>query len=292
MKARIRTTMKHLFSALFLAASSALAHEEGAPFSGAILDPLVVHHAHIENEQRFNFITSKGVRDRTGQTRNAFAGEFELAYSTPDFRYGFELFVPTLNIPSPTGSGRQSGIGDVEFRPLKLALYNSPAFVVSTATAFVAPTGSKRRGLGEGEWRGAQFLLTDFARGNWYLGTNLALETSLTGPRETAIEYGLGLSYSFIRHTKAGETAATRPRQRWVISPSIESVGERSLRGAAAGENALSLIPGIMFWHVRSGWQIRIGVEKPVSGPRAADAALLVQVGNHLAWGRVFNREK
>ena len=35
------------------------AHEEGAPFSAAIIDPLIVHHAHLEDEQRLNFFFSK-----------------------------------------------------------------------------------------------------------------------------------------------------------------------------------------------------------------------------------------
>lgn len=30
--------------------SKACAHEPGAPFSSAIIDPVVTHHAHIENE--------------------------------------------------------------------------------------------------------------------------------------------------------------------------------------------------------------------------------------------------
>ena len=35
-----------------LTASRVYAHEAGAPFSGAIIDPFSLHHAHIENEQR------------------------------------------------------------------------------------------------------------------------------------------------------------------------------------------------------------------------------------------------
>jgi hypothetical protein len=36
------------------------AHEEGAQFSGAIIEPLKVHHAHIEDEQKFNFFFLDG----------------------------------------------------------------------------------------------------------------------------------------------------------------------------------------------------------------------------------------
>ena len=39
----------------FLPEKTAFGHQEGAPFSGAIIDPLAAHHAYIENEQRINF---------------------------------------------------------------------------------------------------------------------------------------------------------------------------------------------------------------------------------------------
>jgi hypothetical protein len=271
---------------------SVFAHEAGAPFSGAIIDPLVLHHAHIENEQRFNFFSSFGVQDGTGRKRTAYEGEFELAYASPNFRYGAELFIPVANIPSPNSSGRETGIGDIEFRPLKLALYNSPEFILSTATAFRAPTGSESKGLGGGEWGGTQFLFADFARGNWFLGVNLGLETSLTGPRETGLEYGVACAYSFIHDTTPGGLAAPEPRQTWVISPSLEVVGTRGFQGAAAGEDTLSLIPGLTFWHTHSGWQIHVGVAAPVSGQRESDATLLIQIGNHFNWGRLFGRGK
>lgn len=283
-----RSRVAIIASLLSCASTVAFAHEEGAPFSGAIIDPLVLHHAHIENEQRFNFFASRGVKDGTGEKRSAFEGEFELAYASPNFRYGFELFIPVSSIPSPNDGGREFGIGDIEFRPLKLALYNSPAFVLSTATAFRAPTGSQSRGLGEGEWAGTQFLFADVARGNWYLGANLGVETSLSGPRESSFEYGAALAYSFIHATKRGGLAAPSPDQSWVFSPSLEVVGNRGFQGESSGENSVSLIPGLTFWHVRSGWQIHVGVATPVSGPREADTTFLIQFGNHLNWKRLF----
>jgi len=270
----------------------ALAHEEGAPFSGAIIDPLVLHHAHIENEQRFNYFNVFGVRDGAGRKRTAYEGEFELAYASPNFRYGFELFVPISSIPSPNDRGRETGLNDIEFRPLKLALYNSPEIVVSTATAIRAPSGSERRGLGEGEWAGTQFLFADFARGNWYLGANLGVDTSLSGPGETALEYGVGISYSFIRDTQRSGLAAPAPTQKWVISPSLELTGTHGLRGTSTDEETVSLIPGLTFWHTESGWQIHVGVAVPVAGERESNATFLIQIGNHFNWGRLFGGGK
>ena len=286
---------KRYFVAILLAGCtivSALAHEEGAPFSGAIIDPLVLHHAHIENEQRFNFFNSFGVRDGTGRKRSAYEGELELAWASPDFRFGFELFIPASVIPSPNNGGREMGLGDIEFRPLKLALYNSPGFILSTATAFRAPTGSERRGLGGGQWAGTQFLFADIARGNWYFGANLGVETSLSGPSETSLEYGLALSYSFIGDTKPGGLAAPAPRQPWIISPSLELIGTRGLRGTAIGEDSVSLVPGLTLWHTPAGWQVHVGVATPISAQRDNDATLLVQIGNHFNWGRLLGQGK
>lgn len=268
--------------------ASSSAHEEGAPFSGAITDPLLLHHAHIEDEQRFNFFNAFGVRNGAGQKANAYEGEFELGYSSPDFRYGFEIFVPVSSIPSPNSGGREFGVGDIEFRPLKLALYSAPELVVSTATAVLAPTGSERLGLGEGQWSGTQFLFADLARGNWYFGANLGLEAKLSGPSGMGLEYGVALAYSFIAGTEPGGLAATQPEQSWVISPSLELVGSHGFQGAMVGENSLSLVPGLTFWHTRSGWQLHIGVAAPVTGVRNSDATLLVQVGNHFNWASLF----
>jgi hypothetical protein len=278
--------------ALYGTAVPILAHEEGAPFSGAIIDPLVLHHAHIENEQRFNFFNSVGVEDGRRRNRTAYEGEFEFAYASPNFRYGAELFIPVASIPSPNDGGRESGIGDIEFRPLKLALYNSPEFILSTATAFRAPTGSESRGLGDGEWAGTQLLFSDFARGNWYLGVNFGVETSLTGPRESSFEYGAALAYSFIRDTQRGGLAAPSPNQNWVFATSLEVLGNRAFQGESSGDNSVSLIPGLSFWHVPSGWQMRIGVATPVSGARDADTTFLIQFGNHLNWKRLFGLGK
>ena len=102
------------------------AHELGAPFSGAILDPTILHHAHIENEQRFNFFALQGMTDHNGVKHFGYQGELELAYGSPSYRYGFELFLPVSNLAAPDGQGRVMGLGDMEVRPLKYALLMKP----------------------------------------------------------------------------------------------------------------------------------------------------------------------
>ena len=105
-------------------------------------------------------------------------------------------------------------------------------------------------------------------------------------------------NYSFILvnnnrfFTTPGGLAAPEPNQKWVISPSLEMVGNRGFEGGTAGENSLALVPGMTFWHIRSGWQIHVGVQTPVSGPRDRDAMFLIQIGNHFNWGRLFGRGK
>ncbi len=238
------STATLVIGGLAIAAGPAAAHEEGAPFSDAIIDPLVLHHAHIENEQRVNLFGSLGVPDGAGRKRTAFTGELELGYAAPSFRYGWEVFVPFASVPSPSSTGRETGLGDIELRPVKLALYNSPDLIVSTALAIGIPTGDAQGGLGTGDWRGTVFLFSDYARGNAYLGTNVAIETNLTGPRSSAIQYGLALSYSLIR--RAVETTPDRPTspQSFVASASIELVGNNGLQ-VAAGEHSIVAVPGV-----------------------------------------------
>lgn len=277
-----------LIALIFLAKPFANAHEEGAPFSDAIVDPLLLHHAHIENEQRINFFGLRDVQNESRHSGSALEGELELGYSTHDFRYGFELFVPIANMPAPDGSGRETGIGDIEIRPIKYAIFQRPIFILSTASGIRLPTGSKSGGFGDGNTVVTQYLFADAAAGNWFVGANLAGSANVTGQTGNVFEYGTVVSYSFIRGTEGFGLAKVPLGQKWVISPSVELVGERAFRGPAAGSNTLSITPGITFWHRPSGWQIHAGVSVPVSGERNADQVFLLQVGNHFKWGRML----
>lgn len=131
-------------------ASRVYVHEAGAPFSGVIIDPFSLHHAHIENEQRLNLFSLRGVDAGEGRKRSAFEGELEFAWSNDTFDFGFEAFIPFVSLPSPEGDGRTKGIGDVEIRPIKYALVNRPDFVLTTATALILPTGDRRPGAWAG----------------------------------------------------------------------------------------------------------------------------------------------
>lgn len=286
--------MKPFFPISILAtlglASTALAHEAGAPFSGAISDLLALHHAHLENEQRLNGYVARGMEGPLGEKRTGYESELELAWASADFRFGAELFIPFLRIPSSVPGQEESGIGDVEIRPIKYAFVNRPDFIVSTATGIVLPTGDEDLGLGEGNTTLSQLVFLDKAYGNWFAGLNLGADRRVKGEDGWGVEYGAALSYSFIRGTAAGELASPVPAQQMVFTPSVELIGEQRYDGPDDGEHAVSLLPGVTLWWPRSGWQFRVGVMLPQSGEKEADRTYLVQIGNHFNWGTLLGR--
>lgn len=267
---------------------AAQAHEKNAPFSGAIIDPFELHHAHIENEQRVN-LSRATLRDpQSGARTKTYASELELAWASPDFRYGFEVFIPYLQINDPEGAIRNSGVGDIEIRPIKYALINEPELVVATATGITLPTGDEARGLGEGYASVRQFLFVDKAAGNWFFGLNLGVGTGLKSGTASELEYGAVAAYSFISGTAPGAVAPTHPGQRVVWTPSLELIGARSFGGEEGGQRRATLIGGLNAWFPRSGWQMRIGMAVPASQAREADRAILFQIGNHFNWDELF----
>ena len=54
------------------------AHEAGAPFSSAFAEPIILHHAHIENEQKLNVVGFKNLRTEEKEV-DAFSSSLELA---------------------------------------------------------------------------------------------------------------------------------------------------------------------------------------------------------------------
>lgn len=210
--------------------------------------------------------------------------ELELAYSLPSNRYGFEVFVPIADRPAPRGNGRAAGLSDISVRPLKLALFMRPEFVISTATDVRLPTGSKGNGLGSGATIFEQLLFADIAQGNWNLGINAGIGIITNQAVSIPIEYGALLGYSFIDGTEGATIAHVPHTQSWVPTLSTEFVAEHYLRRSVEDHDWLALVPGLALWHVPSGWQFRMGIEFPVFGQIEAGSAVLLQVGNHVKW--------
>lgn len=122
------------------------AHEAGTPFSGAFPELILLHHAHIEDEQRINLSRFANFRTERGE-ESALSSEMELAFTWLDnFRLGSEIFIPFSN----TGvSNEIFGIGDIEIQPIKYAFLNLPETVLTGAFGLGFPTGDESRGLGE-----------------------------------------------------------------------------------------------------------------------------------------------
>lgn len=280
MKTRIFTAL-----IVFLCAmpSALLAHEKGAPFSGAIIDPLDVHHAHIEDEQRINFFRFQDARVDEDRKKNALGGSLEMATAwDKDFRWGSEVFLPFSN----AGLTDSWGLGDIELWPLKHALVNRPETILAGVVGFKLPTGDQSKGLGSGKTFFEPHIFLDQAYKNWFLGVNLAAGVNVKESKETDLEYSTVLSYSWIEGTSA--MAPTSPNQPYVPALSLELLGETGLE--AGGKTSRSIIPGLNIWHTKSGWSLRFGAKLPLTSERSSDRTFLVQLGNHLSWGKLFGR--
>lgn len=278
------------------------AHEEGAPFSGAIIEPLEVHHAHIENEQKFNFFFLDGAPIEEEEEAGAEEGEeeevenkktrrdifrhtYELAWRyTDDFRWGSEIIIPFSNEGENDGH-RVYGVGDIEIQPLKYAFINRPETILTGMLAITPPTGSRSRGFSEGKTGIAPHLFLDKAYRNWFLGLNQAIEIEVGNDHEVHYEYSEVVAYSFIRETKDGP-AAVEPDQWLVPSVSMEFLGETRVGGKDAGKTEFAILPGINLWNPKSGWSVRLGMKFPLTEERESNKTIFIQIGNHLNWTR------
>lgn len=260
------------------------AHEAGAPFSGAFPEPIILHHAHIEDEQRINFVGLGNFR-RDEETTAAFSSSLELAVAWFDgFRFGSEIFIPFSN----TGTSiDQYGLGDIEIQPIKYAFLIQPETVFTGAFALTLPTGDESRALGGEQTTLGGLLLFDQAYRNWYLGINTEYAGSVSGPTFSEFEIAAALAYSFIPETGEGMAPAI-PNQPLVLTLMWEIASVSVLTGAEAGENVITLVPGMQLWHPESDWNVKIGIGVPITSDRENDIAGYLQVGNHFDWGEFF----
>lgn len=260
------------------------AHEGGAPFSGAFPEPIILHHAHIEDEQRINFVGLKNFRTEEKEV-TAFATSLELAVTwLDDFRFGSEIFIPFSNTGT---SNNHFGLGDIEIQPIKYAFLNRPETVVTGVFSLTLPTGDESRGLGGEQTTLGGNLFIDQAYRNWYLGINTEYAASVSGPTFSEFEIAAALAYSFIWETGEG-IAPTIPNQPLVLTLMLEMASESVLTGAESGENLITLVPGFQLWHPESDWNVQMGVGFPISSDRENDLAGYLRVGNHFDWGQFF----
>lgn len=283
-------------TSFFMFNSLGFSHEDGAPFSGAIIEPLEVHHAHIENEQKFNLYLLDGTpvegEESEGEEgeasdkktrRDVIRHTYEMAWRYGNsYRWGSEVIIPFSNEGENDGN-RVYGVGDIEIQPLKFAFINRPETILTGMIAVTAPTGSRSRGFSEGKTGVAPHLFLDKAWRNWFFGTNQAIEVEIGQEHEVKYEYSQAISYSFIKGTNK-EIAAVRPRQWLVPQMSAEFLGETKLGGIDSGKTEFSILPGINLWNPKSGWALRLGIKVPLTEDRESNKTILIQFGNHLNW--------
>ncbi len=266
--------------------TTAFAHEEGAPFSGAISEPIILHHAHIEDEQSLNMAFRNNFQKEEGQEkRSAFESALELATAWDDhYSFGSEIFIPF----SDSGNDNDRyALGDIEIWPIKYAFLNEAERVITGALSFGLPTGDKKRGFGEGQTRLGAKLFLDQAFKNFYFGANAEFETVLSGPTETEVEFALGLSYSFIQGTGDG-MAPTLPKQSFVPVLSLEMVSQQILSGLEKENDGLVILSGMHLWNPVSDWLVSVGLELPLSSYRNNDYTLHFKLRNHFNWGSLL----
>lgn len=257
-------------------------HEEGAPFSGAISEPIKVHHAHIENEQSISFSFYDDFEKEEGdQKRSAMEAsvEFGVAWNKA-FNLGSEISIPLSDLGT---DDNRYGLGDIELLPIKYAFLNQPETILTGAMSISLPTGDKTYGFGEEQTKLGALLFFDQAWRNWFFGANAEFESAVSGPTETEVELAFAISYSYIEETRQG-IAPSKPRQSIVPVLTLELISENVLSGLEKENDTLSILPSLQIWNPASGWQAALGAELPLSTYRNNDFKIHFKLRNHFDW--------
>lgn len=257
-----------VYAALLIAGilrpGSLSAHGDHASQPLGIIDPLVTHHAVLEDELKLNLFGSRLEREDYSDLTSS----IELAYAFTDL-LGAELFIPFGM--TRQGDFEKIGFGDLELQLPKFSFIRQYGFVMTAYPAFVFPTGSTEAGLGGEDWVFAPHLLTDLAFGSMGLQMNGAVELASEG--EVALEMRVASSYTLV----------LSPDRKTVLSPLLELLGEFPIRGEE--EYSLTALPGLKLGI--DGWHVGLGVQLPISGGRPFDFQALVQAGYHISWSRL-----
>lgn len=121
----MKSTFVALLVAVLLMPGDALAHGGHGRQPIGIIDPLITHHAVLEDELKLNYFGSRfGEEDATAHT-----GSLEIAYAITDL-LGFEVFVPFgMTIVAGQVGG---GLGDLELQFPKISFLRRYGFVMTT----------------------------------------------------------------------------------------------------------------------------------------------------------------
>jgi hypothetical protein len=263
------------------------AHETGTPFSGAISEPIKVHHAHIENEQSINFSFYEDFEKEEGEKKRSAmetSVEFGVAWNK-DFNLGSEITIPLSDLGT---DDNRYALGDIEILPIKYAFLNLPETILTGAMSIGLPTGDETHGFGEEQTKLGALLFFDQAWRNWFFGANAELESVVSGPTETEAELAFAISYSFIQETGKG-VAPSKPKQDIVPVLTLELISENVLSGLEKENDSLSILPSLQIWNPASGWQAALGAELPLSSYRNNDYQIHFTLRNHFDWAEFLH---
>ena len=233
-----------------------------------IIDPLITHHAILEDELKLNYFN---VRNKD-ENLIANTGSLEIAFAFTDF-VGFEVFFP-FDFMDIDGE-QSSGFGDIETFIPKISFIRKYGFVMTTYVAVRIPVGDENADLGKPGWGFAPHMLMDYGNGNFGLQANAAVE--IETKEDNAIEGNLSISYSFVLKENSDN--------KFIVSPLLEFAVERGLNVPEA-KSALNIIPGVKI--ALNGWHLGLGVELPVTDEKEFDYKAMVQLGYHVTWEKVF----
>lgn len=279
-------SVRYMLCVLFILILSGVSngHENNSPFSGAIGELLKVHHAHIEDEQNISFTFYNDFqKEEDSVKRSAFETSLEFATTwNGDFSLGSEI---SISFSDKGNINDRYSLEDIEILPIKYAFINQPERILTGALSVGLPTGDDTNGFGEDQTKLGALLFFDQAWRNWFIGVNAELESVVSGPTETELEFALGLSYSFIKGTGQG-IAPSKPKQSIVPVLALELINENVLSGLEKENDSTTILPSIQLWHPASGWQASLGGEVPISSYKNNDFQIHFQIRNHLDWGR------
>lgn len=246
--------------------SSASAHSEHAAVAPGIIDPLVTHHAVLEDELKLNYEAVR--RGEDGAKRHL--GSLELAVALAD-AWGVEVFLPFGAVVGPTATTR--GLGDLEVQIPKWSPVRRHGFVLTTYTAVRIPTATEDTDVGELGWTVAPHVLTDLGFGRWGLQLNGAAEFETAG--HVALEGKGSLAWSHFLNDA----------QTLRVSPLAEIAVEAPL-GEEGEAPEFLLTAGVKIGY--RGWHLGLGTQPPVTDASEEANWLIAQLGYHVTWADLF----
>lgn len=168
------------------------------------------------------------------------------------------------------GASTHTGVGDLTVGP-KFALVNDRrSLILATGADVALPTGSTTRGLGEGRWTAAPFVLASVPFGHqrrWLAQAALHADVPLERGGGMRGEFGAALSW-------------TSPLG---VTPILEWIAEIPLEGGESPSWALA--PGVR-WEFAESWELGASIRVAFGRPREEDLRIGVGLIRHFVLPR------